>query len=90
MRARSYHASPGPAQASALCISLWMVLVNMLVSHCSTVDERDCGNVDNRCNADLLQAAAPPAVHRRCEIPTASLWNLPVQGGLVPTFCFSE
>jgi hypothetical protein len=25
MRARSYQASPGPAKASVLCISLWMV-----------------------------------------------------------------
>ena len=86
MRARSYHASPGPAQASALCISLWMVLVNTLVSHYPAVDERDCGNVDNRCNVGLLRVAAPPAVHRRSEMPTASLWNLLLQRGLVPTF----
>ena len=25
MRARSYHASPGPAKASVLCIILWMI-----------------------------------------------------------------
>jgi hypothetical protein len=47
-RARSYHASPGPAKASALCISLWMILVNMLLRRLSTVDLRSCGNVDNR------------------------------------------
>jgi hypothetical protein len=47
-RARSYRASPGLAKASALCISLWMILVNMLLSRLSTVDLRGCGNVDNR------------------------------------------
>jgi hypothetical protein len=25
MRARSYQASPGPAKANVLCISLWMI-----------------------------------------------------------------
>jgi hypothetical protein len=47
-RARSYHASPGLAKASALCISLWMILVNMLLSRFSAVDLRGCGNVDNQ------------------------------------------
>ena len=47
-RARSYRASPGLAQANALCISLWMILVNMLLSPFSTVDLRGCGIVDNR------------------------------------------
>ena len=48
MRARSYQASPGPAKANALCISLWMIQVNMLVNHCMAVDGRACGKVDNR------------------------------------------
>jgi hypothetical protein len=38
MRARSYHASPGPAKASALCISLWMIWVNTLVNSHIAVD----------------------------------------------------
>ena len=48
MRARSYQASPGPAKASALCISLWMVQVNLLVNQGVAVEKRDCGKVDNR------------------------------------------
>ena len=59
MRARSYQASPGPAKASALCISLWMVHVNMLVSHYIAVDERGCGKVDNRWTGDLMQVVSP-------------------------------
>ena len=47
MRACSYHASPGACQASALCISLWMLYENTLVSHHRAVDERGCGKVDN-------------------------------------------
>ena len=48
MRACSYHASPGACQANALCINLWMVQVNMLVSPYLVVDGRGCGKVDNR------------------------------------------
>ena len=47
LRACSYHASPGACQASVLCISLWMLSVNMLVNHCRAVDGRNCGKVDN-------------------------------------------
>jgi hypothetical protein len=50
MRARSYHASPGACQASVLCISLWMISVNIMISECSPVDGRGCGKVDNRRN----------------------------------------
>ena len=39
---------PRACQANALCISLWMVQVNMLVSPYIVVDERGCGKVDNR------------------------------------------
>ena len=55
MRARSYQASPGPAKASALCISLWMVQVNLLVNQGVAVEKRGCGKVDNRWDADLMQ-----------------------------------
>ena len=48
MRARSYHASPGLAKASVLCISVWMIYINTLVSRRRAVDWRVCGNVDNR------------------------------------------
>jgi hypothetical protein len=48
MRARSYHASPGICQANVLCISLWIVSMNMLVSGCTAVDGRGCGKVGNR------------------------------------------
>jgi hypothetical protein len=74
-RARSYRASPGLAQANALCISLWMILVNMLLSRFSTVDLRGCGNVDNREAADLGQVAASGAGHSRSEIPAVRLWT---------------
>ena len=47
MRACSYHASPGVSKASVLCISLWMICLNTLVSRCAAVDERGCGKVDN-------------------------------------------
>ena len=29
-------------------ISLWMIRVNTLFNHCTAVDERACGKVDNR------------------------------------------
>ena len=48
MRARSYHAGPGLAKASVLCISVWMIYVNMLVNQCIAVNLRGCGNVDNQ------------------------------------------
>ena len=38
---------PRACQASALCISLWMVYVYTLVSYYRAVDERGCGKVDN-------------------------------------------
>jgi hypothetical protein len=59
MRARSYQASPGPAKASALCISLWMVQVNLLVNQGVAVEKRGCGKVDNPYGAHLMQVAGP-------------------------------
>jgi hypothetical protein len=38
---------PRGSQASVLCISLWMIYSNTLVSPCENVEERACGNVDN-------------------------------------------
>jgi hypothetical protein len=40
---------PRACQASALCISLWMISVNKLVNHYTAVDGHGCGKVDNRC-----------------------------------------
>jgi len=55
MRACSNHASPGACQANVLCIRLWMVSMNMLVGHCSAVDGRGCGKVDNRRKSPLTK-----------------------------------
>jgi hypothetical protein len=72
MRACSYHASPGACQANALCISLWMISVNTLVCHCTAVDERGCGKVDNY--GDVRSRAS--IVHRRSGVYSqASLWR---------------
>jgi hypothetical protein len=60
MRACSYHASPGGSKASVLCISLWMICLNTLVSRCAAVDERGCGKVDN--SPALLRAWQQPVV----------------------------
>ena len=38
LRACSYHASPGGSKASVLCISLWMIYSNTLVSPCENVE----------------------------------------------------
>jgi len=70
MRARSYHASPGGCKGSGLCISLWMLSANWLVSCCAAVDERGCGKVDNRRNANPYPSHGPSAVHMRSELST--------------------
>jgi len=70
MRARSYHASPGGCKGSGLCISLWMLSANWLVSCCAAVDERGCGKVDNRRNASPYPSREPSAVHMRSELST--------------------
>ena len=54
-RARSYRASPGGCKASVLCISLWMLSANRLVTCHAAVDERGCGKVDNSEDASLAQ-----------------------------------
>src|SRR5580704_787228 len=61
---------PRGCKASALCISLWMIYPNTLVSCCAVVDERGCGKVDNRRNASPYPVAAPSAVHMRSELST--------------------
>ncbi len=81
MRARSYHASPGPCQASVLCISLWMTSVNMLVNHYTAVDWRGCGKVDNRRDVTPHYSRRPglavgwyaPQVRQALDERTASL-----------------
>jgi hypothetical protein len=81
MRARSYQASPGPAKASALCISLWMVPVNLLVNLGMAVEKRGCGKVDNRQVPTLCRRRPFPLSTGGGEIPTAGLWSLLIQRG---------
>jgi len=57
-RARSNHASPGGCKASVLCISLWMLSTNRLVTCRAAVDERSCGKVDNSQGASLAQVGS--------------------------------
>jgi hypothetical protein len=49
---------PSTSQDNALCTSLWIISVNSLVNTCLAVDERDCGNVDNRGGRQSFQVAA--------------------------------
>jgi hypothetical protein len=44
-------------QDNALCTNLWISRANWLVSACPAVDERGCGNVDNRGGARSCQVA---------------------------------
>jgi len=80
-RAQGQHESrllsrqPRACQASVLCISLWIVSVNMLVNHCTAVDVRGCGKVDNRGEASPGRAPQS-AVHRRSEVSTGQLCSL--------------
>jgi len=46
---------PLTSQDNALCASLWIIPVKSLVSARSLVDERGCGNVDNRGGAQSCQ-----------------------------------
>ena len=49
---------PLTSQDNALCTSLWTIQVNTLVSACPVVDDRGCGNVDNRGGMQSRQVAA--------------------------------
>ena len=49
------HLLPLTSQNNALCINLWILLVNTLVRPPRRVDERACGNVDNRGDAKSCQ-----------------------------------
>ena len=64
MRARSYHASPGPGQVNVLWIGLWMICVNTLVDPSTAVDERCCGKVDSRCDTAVMPGRGPSVIHR--------------------------
>jgi hypothetical protein len=61
---------PRGAKASVLCISLWMISPNTLVSRCAAVDERGCGKVDNRRSASPYPSRGPSAVHMQSELST--------------------
>ena len=69
VRARSYHASPGGCKASVLCIRLWMLSINRLVSHYASVDGRGCGKVDN-CQSVGFAHVVRRLVHKRTEVST--------------------
>jgi hypothetical protein len=71
VRARSYHASPGACQANVLCISLWMLSVNMLVTAAQLWTDAGCGKVDNR-GDNALPGRGLSAVHRSASYPQAS------------------
>jgi len=76
---------PGPARerapimtapgrkASVLCISLWILSANRLVTCCAAVDERGCGKVDN----SLTPGREASAVHNQREVSTVQ----PVSSG---------
>src|SRR5215470_9007070 len=49
---------PRGCKASVLCISLWMLSANILVSRCGVVDERGCGEVDNSRDVGLAQVGS--------------------------------
>ena len=66
---------PRGCKASVLCISLWMIYPNTLVSRCASVDERGCGKVDNRRNANPYPSRGPSAVHIRSELSTVQPVN---------------
>jgi hypothetical protein len=55
----SVHACLRPltSQDNALCTRLRIIRVNTLVSACPAVDDRDCGNVDNRGGMQSCQVA---------------------------------
>ena len=71
MRARSYHASPGLAKASVLCISVWMIYINTLVSRRRAVDWRVCGNVDNRLGPTGRRSGLASLSTDEARVPTA-------------------
>ncbi len=48
---------PLTSQDNALCTRLWIIRVNTLVSACPAVDDRGCGNVDNRGGTQSCQVA---------------------------------
>jgi hypothetical protein len=48
---------PLTSQDNALCINLWTVQVNLLVSGYPAVDDRGCGNVNNRDRTRFCQVA---------------------------------
>jgi hypothetical protein len=45
------------SQDNALCTILWIIQANSQVSACLAVDDRGCGNVDNRGGARSCQVA---------------------------------
>jgi hypothetical protein len=72
-RTRGQHESmllprqPRGCKASVLCISLWMIQANILVSGCVSVDRRGCGKVDNRGKASLAGSSAIAAYLFTCD-----------------------
>ena len=58
------------SQDNALCASLWIIPVKSLVSARSLVDERGCGNVDNRGGGRSCQVGGPRG--RFCRVRACS------------------
>ena len=52
---------PLTSQDNALCTNLWTIHLNSLVSDQSAVDDRGCGNVNNRGSENFCQVASLPS-----------------------------
>ena len=63
---------PRACKASVLCISLWRLSPNGLVSICAAVDQQPCGKVDNSSQPALPRRKAS-AIHKQREVSTVSL-----------------
>src|SRR5262249_61980845 len=61
---------PRGCKASVLCISLWMLSANILVSCSVVVDERGCGKVDNSQDVGLFPRSEAWQIHKRKEVST--------------------
>jgi hypothetical protein len=63
---------PRGCKASALCISLWRLSPNRLVSFCAAVDQQGCGKVDNGSYASLAHVGRLPLSTSKGTFPQCS------------------
>jgi hypothetical protein len=75
---------PRECNASVLCISLWMIYPNTLVSCRAAVDERGCGKVDNRRTPALTLIAGLRLSICGVSCPQCSMWVLLFQRRACP------